>query len=63
LTYSYTDIFDYRARCDRGGSQQKRKADNHGEGSLKVVKKAKVDQKTSTKKVEPKRKSGGRDRL
>jgi hypothetical protein len=63
LTYSYTDIIDYQARCDCGGNQQKRKGDNHGEGSSKAVKKVKVDLKTSTKKVEPKRKSGGRDRL
>jgi hypothetical protein len=63
LTYSYTDIFDYRARCDRGGNEKKRKGDNRGEGSSKVVKKVKVDVKTLTKKVEPKRKSGGRNRL
>jgi len=56
-TYTYTDVFDYRARCDRGRHQEKRKDDNSGEGSSKHVKKAKV-----TKKVEPKRKSGGSHR-
>lgn len=56
-------IFDYRARCDHGGNQQKRKSDNHGEGSSKGVKKARVDPKTLTKKVEQKKKSGGRDWL
>ena len=50
LTYSYTDIFDYLDRSKRGGSQQKRKGDNSGEGSSRQVKKVKVDSK---------RKSGG----
>jgi hypothetical protein len=58
-TYTYTDIFDYRARCDRGRDQGKRKDDNSGEGSSRQVKKAKVEPRTTMKKVEPKRKSGG----
>lgn len=57
-TYTYTDIFDYRARCDDGWNRQKRKDDNRGEGSSKQVKKAKVESKGVTKKVESKRKSG-----
>jgi hypothetical protein len=52
-SYTYTDIFDYRTRCDRGQDQEKRKNDNSGEGSSKQAKKA---------KVEPKRKSGGSHR-
>jgi hypothetical protein len=56
-SYTYTDIFDYRARCERGRHQEKRKDDNSGEGSSKQAKKAKVEARA--KKVEPKRKSGG----
>ena len=56
-SYTYTDIFDYRARCDRAQHQEKRKDDNSGEGSSKQAKKAKVEART--KKVELKRKSGG----
>lgn len=63
LTYSYTDIFDYRDRCDHGGHQKKRKDDNNGEGSSKQAKKAKVDPKNLAKQGEPKRKSGGSRRL
>jgi hypothetical protein len=59
-SYTYTDIFDYRARCDRARHQEKRKDDNSGEGSSKQAKKAKVEART--KKVEPKRKSGGSHR-
>jgi hypothetical protein len=63
-TYTYMDVFDYHARCDRGRDQGKRKDDNSGEGSSRQVKKAKVKPRTTMKKVEPKRKSrGGRHRL
>jgi hypothetical protein len=61
-TYTYTDIFDYHARRDRGQDREKRKDDNSGEGSSRQAKKAKVDPRTTMKKVEPKRKSGGSHR-
>ena len=61
-TYTYTDIFDYRARCDRGRNPEKRKDGDGRDGSSKQSKKAKVEPRTVTKKVEPKRKSRGNRR-